>query len=520
MIDIDKYNPISNGVYRVGQKESIKSLVDAFDANCKVMTLYGPTSSGKTLILSSFGNILVKEYGVSRIMFTSPQVSLITSGNLFGLPKLVGRANYPCLGIDGCTADDCPFTEKDDGYAVCVNCPYRKAKRVFGGADFAATTYARFNIDPRIIESTKGVLIDESTNLFDELIKSASLEVPKYFLKSSDIKNSLMEHKKTIEKEMLVQKSICKASRDQAKKNPHDSNGMKKFKKIRAEYRRLVRNLDACDRAIHYVDIGVPHVITNDVETRINKVTHKKEKVSRAHFKILDAREPFKEMVNRLEVIVLASGTPTTELIADPGTYREIVAPHPIDKLRRMIYYTPVGSMAQGKREATIPAMAYKIAELHNMYNCLTIVHCGSYEIAVAMYDKIDSRVNVICQDQEDRNESLSQWQKEDDCVFLSVAMEQGLDLKGPKYPLNIIMKINFPYLGSDWVNSRNKLDNWKWYRKTAAVNTIQACGRTTRSPDDYSEIYILDSSFEGLYKKNKTLFPDWFKESLVGVEI
>jgi Rad3-related DNA helicase len=172
--------------------------------------------------------------------------------------------------------------------------------------------------------------------------------------------------------------------------------------------------------------------------------------------------------------------------------------------------------MSKKNREFTIPSMAYTIGELHKLYNLKTLVHCGSYEIAKQLQSKMDSTLKVICQDSDDRIGSLNIWMEKLDCIFLSVAMEQGLNLKGPEHPLNIIAKVNFPYLGDDWVKQRNSLDKWYWYNKISEINVVQACGRTTRSPDDYSEIYILDSDFNGLYSRNKIMFPNWFKESLV----
>jgi Rad3-related DNA helicase len=46
-----------------------------------------------------------------------------------------------------------------------------------------------------------------------------------------------------------------------------------------------------------------------------------------------------------------------------------------------------------------------------------------------------------------------------------------------------------------------------------------QAAGRCTRGPGDWSETYILDSSFEWFYRKNFKLFEDWFKDALMRKE-
>jgi Rad3-related DNA helicase len=292
---------------------------------------------------------------------------------------------------------------------------------------------------------------------------------------------------------------------------------LKKVKRARKEYRRLKRDIEACERAMQYIKMGVPHTITHDHELVYNPMKHKKEPGIVTRFKVLDATVPFREMIRPLKVVILASGTPTTQLLAKPSEYKSIKMAHPIDKSRRMIYYKPIGKMNKDGREGTIPVMANEIAELHNFYGKNSIIHCASYDIAKA-FEKclVGSVKNLVCQDQDTKQDDFDRWQQTDDCLFLSVAMEQGIDLKGPRYPLNIIAKVNFPYLGDDWIQERNKLDNKMWYNITTALNVVQACGRTTRDPTDYSESWLLDASFGWFYNSHKKLFPNWFHEALV----
>ncbi|MFA5434374.1 MAG: helicase C-terminal domain-containing protein, partial [Candidatus Paceibacterota bacterium] len=115
-----------------------------------------------------------------------------------------------------------------------------------------------------------------------------------------------------------------------------------------------------------------------------------------------------------------------------------------------------------------------------------------------------------------ERNEVLKHWMRLDNAIFLSVAFEQGLNLEGPEYPMNIVAKVPFPNLGDDWIQARNKYDNYMWYSKTVAIQVQQACGRTTRTLNDNSMTYILDGSFGPLLARNKNLFQKWFLDALV----
>lgn len=529
LIDYNFYNPIKNGTYRPGQREAIEQIIKAYESGRKVIELDIPTSGGKTLSLIAAGNILIHEYGFGRIIYTSPQVSLIRTGELFGLPKLVGRANYPCIGSEdfiaaGMTADDCPFTARDDGFKACGGCPYRKAKAIFKDACFGATTFSRAQIDPQILKTMEGIVIDESTELFNKLIESASLEVSKEVARSDNLYEALGQHKMVLKHQMETIKTNCMNMQSEneraiGKKKLSKDALLKKVKRFRKEYRRTKRDMEACDRAMRYIKMGVPHAIVNDKELVYNPVKHKKEPGIVTRFKVLDATLPFREMIMGLKLVILASGTPTTSLLAKPTEYVSIKMKHPIDKSRRMIYYKPIGKMNKDSKMNTIPIMSYEIAELHNFYGRNSIVHCSSYEIAEEFRKNLEGKLdNVICQGQDTKQDDFDKWRASDNSLFLSVMMEQGIDLKGDKYPLNIIAKVNFPNLGNEWIVKRNALDNKKWYNITTALNIVQACGRTTRDPTDYSETYILDLSFYWFYKTYRKLFPEWFHEALVFV--
>jgi Rad3-related DNA helicase len=60
-----------------------------------------------------------------------------------------------------------------------------------------------------------------------------------------------------------------------------------------------------------------------------------------------------------------------------------------------------------------------------------------------------------------------------------------------------------------------NELNDWGWYSSQAAISLQQAVGRGMRSQEDSCVSYILDSSFENLFKRNKNAFESWFIEAV-----
>lgn len=529
-LNLQKYNSYPS--FRIGQEKAIQEMIKAYETGNKVLSLNAPTASGKTLSIFVFGRVLEKEYNVTNIIYSSPQVSLVTEGNLFDLPKLVGKRNYKCLGIANYTADDCPFRSCESGFVACDRCPYRLAKAKFRQANFKATTLARYQVDPSLYLDTNVLVVDESTNLPNALLESATIELNikvkktrsiderklllQAELKKLDVKQHLQEQSLTLQRHLKDVTTKCKDIRKEVldiSRRP-TTRETKMLTSVQKDYSHNRRELDACNQALRYISMDVPYVLTTDIEEQFSLDTRRKEWTVVPHFKLLDCKVPFANLSASLDCIVLASGTPTTELLTNKAY--NINVRHPIPTERRLIYYDPVGPMTRDGRTRFAKPMAQKISQLHDLYSKKTIVHAGNYQIANLINEHLTRlQNNVFLPTSSDRNETLALWMKSDDAILLSVAFEQGLNLEGPEYPINIVAKVPFPHLGDEWIQARNNFDSWYWYNLTSCIAVQQAAGRTTRNPNDMSTTYILDGSFGSLFSRNKQLFQPWFVQSL-----
>jgi len=531
MPNLQKYNPY--GKFRQGQEHAITSMLKLWEGGQKLIELNAPTASGKSVDLYVLGKILEKEHNLAKVVYTSPQVALIESGNLFDLPKLVGKRNYPCLGLVDCTAEECPFTSKEEGFAVCEDCSYRAAKKAFKESDFGAATFHRYLADPSIYSECSVLFVDESSELEGILLDKATIELnlnlkditkkSKIYDKSNDLQKFLetFDVKPHLESQYDKLQQIvkdlgkqCTDYRSQIFKNKPTSLEIKRLKAIQHEYNKHYRQETACANALRYIKADVPYVLTSDIEEVWNAGMRRKELLPVPYFKLLDSHVVFGDLVAKLDCVVLASGTPTTSMVT--SQYKSVMIPHPIDVSRRLIHYDPVGSMNYASREQTAKQMAIRIKQLHDTYSRKTIVHCGSYIVASLLYENLYKlHNNIVLQERDYREKALLSWQKKDDSIFLSVRYEEGISLDGPEYPMNIIAKVPFPHLGDAWIKARNKLDNQHWYNTTTAMLLQQACGRTTRGPDDFSETWVLDKSFGSFVNRYRGLFMPWFLEAI-----
>jgi Rad3-related DNA helicase len=115
-----------------------------------------------------------------------------------------------------------------------------------------------------------------------------------------------------------------------------------------------------------------------------------------------------------------------------------------------------------------------------------------------------------------DRDAQLAAWKRTDDPdVFLSVKMEEALDLEGDLARWQVVCKAPFPNTRDSRVAARLADGQWGWYYRSALRTVIQACGRVVRAPEDYGATYLADSSLLDVFERARTDMPDWFAEQV-----
>src|SRR5690606_33581798 len=84
--------------------------------------------------------------------------------------------------------------------------------------------------------------------------------------------------------------------------------------------------------------------------------------------------------------------------------------------------------------------------------------------------------------------------------VIIGPSLYEGIDLKDDQGRFNIIVKA--PYSGIDNY-TREKMKRYPfWYELETKEKLQQAIGRTNRHKDDWSKIYLMDSTLEKLIWK------------------
>jgi Rad3-related DNA helicase len=462
-------------------------------------------------MLTVLCRVLMAEGDFQNAIYTSPQRSLVhqlSSDKRLDITPLLGRGNYPCEKSKSGFAGECPIPPKLRR-KICSDCSYLLQKDKFLRADIGVTTLDKILTD-KSIPAPSILVIDESQGTEEKLLNHSEIEIPD----EVDLSNMVETTTAWITR---IRMEILKVeTKMEAAFERNMNSELKGFMK-EVDTTKMAKELVRYDRILTKAR-GVLRMAETDPSSYI--ITEDR------NFRMMSGRKQFQDLIMNTKLVVLASGTPNTQLLAPPG-YASVTAPHPIPQEQRMIYFQPCGKMNLQNREATLDKIGPIIANLHKAHGQNTLVHAHSYKLADTLGSILyDEGCRPMFTGKDSREADVEKWKAETGRILVSVGMEEGLDLPGPRNCLNIIAKVPFQYLGDEWIVHRNELDKSfpiaQRYSEVATVTAVQqACGRMVRGPNDLGpggkpkECYILDSSFEGLYKRCWSIFQPWFRECL-----
>lgn len=553
--------------YRGDQAEIIEQVVGAVQDGWQYVELAAPTAAGKTAIMYTAGCELAYDHN-HRVCYTSTQVNLIEQlpGWSYDLmPKVTGTVNYDCA--DGGNAHDCDYTAgypvraaqiddgcdastetvsnggrrtcphvkpfidqwhvKDGNLAVSADCEcdYVLARSTFDRSPFGATTLAMALYDPRILKSRDVIFIDESASLEAALIEHSKLEIHGDMapVTPSHWRQYIRNLESDIETVLDVAER-CKLKNDPPQKW-FQKLGAKTFalqNKIQHQELELKKLHKYLNNLLRKMQQWYPRIDTLDKQYIETSGTN-----GRPELKLIYGKQVLNDIFGNRQLI-FASGTPTTKLLVEPAFIRRIEMQHPIARERRSVMFVNLGcdltknSTDRVGYNTVIQTMADAIRQIEQVYGKKhTLVHCIARTNAEAMYPVLQSMVDcpVYLQDRYNRDAALNNWkQQRGRAILLSIGREEGLDLPGPEFNLNFVLKTPWAFLGDKAVKARLTKDNAardgrpQEFAFMAAVRLQQACGRCTRAPDDFSRTFVLERLNDGV----KQYLEPWFREAII----
>jgi len=528
--------------FRKKQKRVIKEIVGGFESGSDVVLLDAPPGMGKSIVLYTALDV----YGGKGFYATPLKVlqEQLVNDEFIGndVIEIMGRNNYDCIHPDeedGVPVDKAKCQkEKDFDCMYKGDCPYYVQKKNALAHDKTVMNLsymmAEGMVDPNAENSFGNrdvVIVDEVQGLEDWALNFVEVPLSKFSIPNvvSDSLSMPSEEKckdleymvDFIEREVLSMVDDAMSHYQQMPSFGEDElEELEELKQFNDKIQRFLKDVKQNE-----------WIATYEYNIRKNRSNYKK-----VTFKPIKVGRFLDNLIwNRGNKFILSSATiPKGSWINDIGLDDKSIkrisvgSQFPVENRPISMNHT-IGKMTYNERDDNILDAVEKVKEISDHHEGEKgIIHCRGYNY-IKMFRQAARNHglrgwynnNIAEQDRYNREESLDEWIKGDNQIFMSVNMTEGIDLKGDKCRWQAVLKGEYPNMQDERVDHRvSEMNDWDWYNNKAVIALEQAYGRAVRSPEDSAVMYILDSSVENLIKMNAELFHGWFLEALTGISI
>jgi len=519
--------------FRPHQWRAILEIKEHLDNGVKVVMLSAPTGSGKTLIGE----------GVKRLM-PGRKVYACTTKSLqdqiahdFSYANVIkGRSNYPTQLRPDLTAEDC--TGSSNNNYECDWCPnYHECGYQVAKAQADVSPLPVLNIAYYLAETTASrgsrfinrslVIVDEADTLEEQLMSSIEVVISARLRQSLGVyalpkKTVPSDWVKWFEYEIIpaINRRIKQLKSESRTLMGTDTKKVREMKRLDSLLKRIRPMLRELPEGKRVIEEG--WIMTGYEGSRDDQAT--------VRFKPVKVDELAKDALwNRGQQFLLMSATLISpeqmaeDLGLEDDEWEVVHVNSTFPPERRPVFVDAVTSMTAKTKDTAWPAMAEAVSNVIDENPGVRIlVHTVSYQLTQYLKDNIVSGTRwgdriISYSDARDRERVLAKFLSIEDAVLLAPSFERGIDLPEEDCQVIIIAKVPYPYLGDKQISARMRTRGGQtWY----AVQTIRAIaqmtGRGMRSANDWCDTYILDAQFKRLYKDHRTLFPKWWRESVV----
>ncbi|MXR40149.1 ATP-dependent DNA helicase [Halobaculum sp. WSA2] len=519
--------------YRGAQKGALSDIADAFAAGNRVVLVRAPTGSGKSLLARAIAGAArsVEEASPSEATgayYTTPQVSQLDDvaedDLLDDLNVIRGKSNYTCIlpGEEDTPVNRAPCA-RQRGYDCSVKhrCPYYSDRAIASNRPIAAMTLAYFmqTAGSDVFRKRDVVVVDEAHGLAEWAEMYATIDlspetVPVWDdVGVPDVHNDEvgpLERTARFAKALL---GVCSDEKDellrQGDLTPEEAARRDRLQEMISDLKWFLEDYRDTESATTWV------VDQPDGEGGALTI------------KPLDPEKYLKHTVwdrgNRfalLSATILSKESFCRGVGLDPEEVALVDVQHTFPVENRPLYDVTQGKMTYEHRDETLPKVARLCLRLMaNHPDEKGLIHAHSYAIARQLTESLDQfgvGARVRRHDSDDRDAQLEAWKASDDPeVFVSVKMEEALDLHGDLCRWQVLCKAPYLNTGDSRVAARLEDGQWPWYHRAALRTVIQACGRVVRAPDDHGATYLADSSLLDLFERAEADTPPWFRDQI-----
>jgi len=520
------YSPNKN------QEKILTQIERGIENDEKFMIVNAPTGAGKSFIGKTISNYFeaptksfikdVQDYAVYDASTWEPDTSDRRGVFALTITKslqdqyvetfedtgvLKGKSNYICDIDKISTVDTAPcnfIPNQRKSCWSCNGCSYYNDRNTSLIEKFSTLNYSMFFALPDNVKHRKVLILDEGSELEEQLVSHFTCEIDFKVLQTHDIDFDLFPTdesdanavstwiKNTLEKCVARLKDYSIEMKDtKNKKSPS-------YKKIQTNYSFLLnyaRSIDLLKRTYFQAKyiIDKDSTVMKFIPLYVNKLSHR----------IFDYAD---------HIIILSAtiiNCPLFAKILGIEDYRLISVDTEFDPKQAPILVKSDQKINYANQQKMLPIMAKQIEKLMESHtNSKGIIHTHTQAYANFIKDNINSD-RLLVRTAGVTNEDIMEQHinSAEPTVLVSPSMTYGVDLKEDLGEFQIIMKT--PWLPTKEARTEQmmKFSN-SWYVDKMLCTLIQACGRIIRSKKCEGPTYILDGGLLSALHKNKKKLP------------
>ena len=422
---------------------------------------------------------------------------------------LKGKTNYVCNIDNNFDVETAPCVFIDglkDTCCAAAKCSYYNARNKALLSEFSALNYKMFLALPNHLKRKNFMICDEASELEDELVKHFSAEINYEKLQRAGIEcNVLVTDNKqraytwVAELGCKVNASIeelkekfRKAAKRKGRVTPADRTRYLYLKNIFNALVKITELWTSCD----YI-----------IENSSKQVTFTPLRVDGLTGYIFDYAD---HVLLMSATIIDHAHFARTLGITD---YEYIEVESDFDPKKSPIYVSSKNRLNYKNLANILPAIAEQIKQIIAHHETEKgIVHTHSQEITNILKRKLENNKRFLFRDEFAKNDEILKKHYESDfpTILVSPSLAYGIDLKDDLARFQIIVKLPFSPLSNKRVKQVFEQDK-AWYENKMLNTLVQACGRATRSRNDFSSTYILDGNIVNTLKRVKDKLPKYF---------
>ena len=425
---------------------------------------------------------------------------------------LKGQSNYQCNYDEMLTVDVAPCiyipTLKKECWS-CNRCSYYNDRNSMLKSDFATLNYSMYFSLPDHLKKRKILVLDEASELEEQLVSQFTCEIDFIFLKKTSIKITAFPSEEKSSNVLswlgglLAEiKNTIDSYLDYFKETKNKNS---EFHKKKSEYSKLSnisKNIELLIETYYDSQYIIEHndSILKFIPLKIDKLSER--------------------LFDNADHVILLSAT-----IIDPinfcntlgiSKYVYIEVDSVFDSTKSPIYILAKQKINYSNLKSLLPKICKQIEGiLEEHAEEKGIIHTHTQFIADYIRDNVDTN-RLLCRELGVSNDVILEKHSKTNkpTVLVSPSMTYGVDLKGDLAKFQIILKAPWLPTKDSRVERMMKIDK-NWYANKMLCNLVQACGRGVRSTTDECITYILDGSIFDTIAKNKKKLPKYFLDRL-----